>query len=129
MRLILDTHVLLWWIKDDPLLRPRVRAIIADRQNAVLVSVASFWELSIKYRKFGSGDTGTEIWAAALAEGFEPLPVMQNHLAALQSLALVANHGDPFDHLILAQAKAEGAAVITHDRHMAAYGVPCIGVR
>jgi PIN domain nuclease of toxin-antitoxin system len=129
MRLILDTHVLLWWIKDDPLLRPRVRGIIADRQNEVLVSVASFWELSIKYRKFGRGDTGTGVWAAALTEGFEPLPMLQSHLAALQRLALAGNHGDPFDHLILAQAEAEEAAVITHDRHMAAYGVPCIGVR
>jgi PIN domain nuclease of toxin-antitoxin system len=128
MRLLLDTHVLLWWIKDDPKLRTRARAIIADRQNEVFVSVASFWELSVKYRKFGSGDSGTGIWAAALAAGFEPLPVLQNHFAALQRLALVANHGDPFDHLILAQADAERAAVITHDRNMAAYGVPCIGV-
>jgi PIN domain nuclease of toxin-antitoxin system len=129
MRLLLDTHVLVWWIRDNPLLRTRVRSIIADRQNEVLVSVASFWELSIKYRKFGSGETGTGIWAAALAEGFKPLPVMQHHLAALQQLALVVNHGDPFDHLILAQAEAERAALITHDRYMASYGVPCIGVR
>ena len=129
MKFLLDTHVLLWWLNDDPMLRSRIRAIIADRQNTVLVSIASFWELSIKYRKFGSGETGTAIWAAAMEEGFEPLSISPSHLAALEQLVLIANHGDPLDHIILAQAEAEGATVITHDRHMTAYGVRCIGVR
>ena len=129
MKFLLDTHVLLWWISDDPRLRSRIRAIIADRQNTILVSIASFWELSIKYRKFGNGDSGSAIWTAALEEGFEPLSISQSHLTALEHLALIANHGDPFDHIILVQAEAAGAVVITHDRHMTAYGVRCIGVR
>jgi PIN domain nuclease of toxin-antitoxin system len=128
MRLLLDTHVLLWWLEDDPRLRPRVRAIIADRQNEVFVSAASFWELSIKRRKGGIESRGSALWQDAITEGFMVLAVASQHLEALEGLALVAGHNDPFDHMILAQARAERAAVITHDRAMAAYGVPCIGV-
>jgi PIN domain nuclease of toxin-antitoxin system len=128
MKLLLDTHVLLWWLNDNALLRPRVRSVIADSNNTTLISIASFWELSIKARKFGYGDRGSEVWKAALAEGFEVLPIVGKHLEALENLQVVAGHGDPFDHLILAQAAAERAAVITHDRHMTGYGIPCIGV-
>jgi PIN domain nuclease of toxin-antitoxin system len=128
MKLLLDTHVLLWWLEDNPRLRPRVRAIIADRQNEVFVSAASFWELSIKRRKGGIENRGSALWQDAIAEGFAVLAVASQHLEALEGLPLVARHNDPFDHMILAQARAERAAVITHDRAMTAYGVPCIGV-
>jgi PIN domain nuclease of toxin-antitoxin system len=129
MKLLLDTHVLLWWLKDDPQLRSRVRAIMADRENEVFVSAASFWELSIKRRKGGIVDGGSKTWREAVAEGFTALSVLPQHLEALESLPVVPRHNDPFDHLILAQASVEQAAVITHDRAMTAYGIPCIGVR
>jgi PIN domain nuclease of toxin-antitoxin system len=129
MKLLLDTHVLLWWLQDDPRLRPRIRGVISDRQNDVFISVASFWELSIKRRKRGIEESGPTIWRDALAEGFSALAVLPPHLAALEKLPFVSGHNDPFDHLILAQASAERAAVITHDRAMTAYGVPCVGVR
>jgi PIN domain nuclease of toxin-antitoxin system len=129
MKLLLDTHVSLWWLKDDPRLRSRVRAIIADQSNTALVSVASCWEPSIKFRKAGIGDAGSRLWHNAIAQGFEILAITSSHLEALEALPFAARHDDPFDHLILSQAKAEDAVIITHDRAMTAYGVPCIGVR
>lgn len=128
MKLLLDTHVLLWWLRDNPLLRSRARALIADRRNEVLISIASFWELSIKRRKGGIEDGGVKVWHEAATEGFTVLGVSPEHLEALESLPAVPRHKDPFDHLILAQASAEQALVMTHDRAMTAYGVPCIGV-
>ena len=128
MRLLLDTHILIWWQQDRLKLRPRVREIIGDRQNQVFVSVASFWELSIKARK-GKFRSSAEVWRDAQEEGFATLGVTAEHLLALETLPFVSRHNDPFDHLILAQAKAERAVVVTGDRKMIEYGVPCIGVR
>jgi PIN domain nuclease of toxin-antitoxin system len=128
--LLLDTHVLIWWFRDNPRLGPRPRALIADGANEILFSFASCWEASIKDRTGKTIEmTGVELWQSAVAERFVPLAIGAAHLAALEGLPQVAKHGDPFDHLLLAQAKAEGAAIITNDAKMAEYGVPCIGVR
>lgn len=127
MKLLLDTHVLVWWLEDDPRLKSPVRSVIADREHLIFVSVASFWELAIKHRKGGIERSGSSAWRDAIAEGFEVLAVASGHLEALEHLRHIVGHGDPFDHLILAQANSEMATLITADRHMAAYGVPCLG--
>lgn len=128
MKLLLDTHVLLWWLEDNPRLRPRVRAIIADERNTVMVSAASFWELSVKARKGKIDMSGPSTWRQAVAEGFSILEITDEHLNLFEALPMIAGHGDPFDLLILAQAQADEAALVTADRHMAAYGVRLIGV-
>ena len=73
--------------------------------------------------------TGSELWRSASDEPFLPLGVEAAHIESLEVLPRVFRHGDPFDHLLLAQAKAEGAAIMTNDAKMAEYGIPCIGVR
>ena len=129
MRLLLDTHVLIWWFRDNPRLGSRSRALIADEAIEVLFSCASCWEATIKARTGKIEMTGSELWHRATEERFLPLGIEAAHIEALESLPRVHRHGDPFDHLLLAQAKAEGAAIITNDAKMAEYGIPCIGVR
>lgn len=129
MRLLLDTHVLVWWLKDNPRLGSRPRALIADRSVEILFSAASCWEASIKYLSGKFELPGTELWRMAIGEGFACVGIDSSHFAKLESLRTVTGHGDPFDHLLLAQALAEDAALMTADRKMAQYGVRCIGVR
>jgi PIN domain nuclease of toxin-antitoxin system len=129
MRLLLDTHVLLWWQADDPRLGQPVRALIANPDHQAVVSWASFWEISIKHKKGKLLTSGTDAAREALDDQFELLGWRKEHLVALEALPKVEGHDDPFDHLLLAQAKAEDMPLITADRHMTAYGVQCIGVR
>ena len=129
MRLLLDTHVLLWWLDDDPRLRASVRGVIADGQHEAFVSVVSFWELSIKQRKGKLRSGGIEAWKRSLGQGFRFLDIERPHLESLALLPQVQDHKDPFDQLLLAQAETENAALITADRALTQYGVRCIGVR
>ena len=129
MRLLLDTHVLLWWLRDDPLLRPNARAVIADSDGEVLFSIVSCWEASVKNRVGKMEIGGSDLFQQAVEESFLPLGLGSEHLKELDRLPMVAGHGDPFDHLLLAQAKRENATLMTHDRAMTRYGIPCIGVR
>ncbi len=129
MRLLLDTHILLWWLRDNPLLRPKPRAIIADSVGEVLFSVVSCWEASVKYRIGKMELSGSDLFHLAVEERFLPLGLEVGHLEELDRLPRVTGHGDPFDHLLLAQAKWEKATLMTHDREMTRYGVNCVGVR
>ena len=129
MRLLLDTHVLIWWFRDNPRLGSRARALIADGAIEVLFSCVSCWEATIKAQTGKIEMTGSELWRRSTDERFSPLGVESRHIETLERLPQVLRHGDPFDHLLLAQAKAEGAAIMTNDPKMAEYGIPCIGVR
>lgn len=123
MRLLLDTHALLWWLLDDAELPASARRLI-ERAEAVRVSAASIWEVAIKQR---SGKLPELALAAAeLPElirqsGFLPLPVDERHAAAVASLPL--HHRDPFDHLLIAQAQIEQLTLVSRDSQFAAYGV------
>ena len=129
MRVLLDTHVLVWWLKDDPKLGPRPRALIASGSVEVLFSAASCWEASIKHRSGKFELPGSTLFRMAADAGLRFLGIESSHLAQLESLPAFAKHGDPFDHLLIAQTKAEAAALMTADRQMPQYGVRCIGVR
>lgn len=129
MRFLLDTHVLIWWLRDDPRLGPKPRALMADSEAEVLFSVVSCWEASVKARVGKMDITGTELWHFGISEGITPIGVAATHIQEMDRLPQVSGHRDPFDHLLLAQAKVEEAALITHDRALPRYGVPCIGVR
>ena len=128
MKMLLDTHVLLWWLRDDARLRPRIRQVIAGRDNQVFVSLASFWEIAVKVRKGRLDVSAPAVWRDALDEGFSILPITQDHLLAFERVEVIDHHGDPFDILLVAQSKAENAVLVTADRHMGRYGVPCLGV-
>lgn len=129
MRVLLDTHVLIWWLKDDPKLGPRPRSLIANGSVEVLFSAASCWEASIKHRLGKFELSGSTLFRMASDAGLIFVRIESDHLAQLENLPAFAKHNDPFDHLLIAQALVEGAALITADRHMPQYGVRCIGVR
>ncbi len=129
MRFLLDTHVLIWWLRDDPRLGPKPRALIANLDSEVMFSVVSCWEASVKTRVGKMDITGSELGQFAIGQGMRRIGVEAAHIEELDGLTRVSRHRDPFDHLLLAQAKAEKAALITHDRALSEYGVRCIGVR
>ena len=125
MKLLLDTHIMLWWLRDNPKLGQQTKMLIADRRAELLVSVASFWELSIKARNGKFAVPGSVLFDEAQRGGLVPLDVSANHLAALEGIVAQPKHNDPFDHLILAQAIAEDALLVTNDRDLRKYDVRC----
>lgn len=124
MKLLLDTHALLWWLADDPQLGTRGRALIADPGNEVIVSKVSLWEIVVKLRVGKLAADIAEITHAVQRDSFTLLDITVPHLRALSDLPM--HHRDPFDHLLIAQAIAEAAVFMTEDRHAAAYPVQAI---
>ena len=124
MRVLLDTHALLWWVADSGRLSPRARRIVADEANGVLVSAASAWEIATKYRL--GKLPGTEAVALDVAgtigdQGFEPLPVGVRD--AERAGRLPGPHRDPFDRMLAAQALARDLGVVSVDEALDGYGV------
>ncbi len=126
MRLLLDTHVLLWFAGGDERLTGKARQAIADPANEVLVSVVSLWEAAIKVR-IGKLEVDVPSLAANCARaGFGMLDLTPAPVERPMALPLPARHRDPFDHLLLAQAASEGATFVTEDGHARQYGVPIL---
>ena len=120
MNLLLDTHVLLWWLSDDSALGTEARAAIANPETEVFVSAASAWEIAIKVG-LGKLDAPDDLEAALVANSFQPLPIEVAH--ALAADRLPEHHRDPFDRMLIAQAMVEGLTLVTHDRAFGAYEV------
>ena len=125
-RLLLDTHVLLWWLADDPALGAVTRQLIGESRNQVLVSAASIWEVSIKRSK-GLLEVPDDLEALVEDEGFTKLPISLFH--AQQAGALPEIHRDPFDRMLIAQAQAEGLELVTADGIIPQYGVKVVSAR
>lgn len=121
MRLLLDTHALLWWLSDDAQLGQYARDLIADPANDILVSVVSLWEIQVKVRVGKLTADMQEILNEIGGQAFELLPIDPAHLLLLGTLP--AHHKDPSDHLLIAQAIAEGATFVSEDRHTPEYHV------
>jgi len=124
VRLLLDTHVTLWMIVGDRRLPTRARALVEDEANDLVVSVASLWEISIKFGLGRKGPnampvSGPNALAYVRDSGYELLDVRPNHAIAAQDLPPL--HADPFDRLIVAQALVEPLRLITHDKIVASY--------
>ncbi len=124
MRLLLDTHVALWSITADEKLTAKAAALIEDSSNQISVSVASLWEIAIKHATKRKGGRGMPISARKAAAffseaGFEILPASARHIFEVEELDPL--HADPFDRLILAQARAEGMTLLTSDAILAKY--------
>jgi PIN domain nuclease of toxin-antitoxin system len=119
MRLLLDTHALLWWLGDDDRLGPRARRLIEDPGNDVLVSVVSLWEIAVKVRIGKLQADLKEITDAVRQEGFTVLDIATTHLLTL--VGLPTHHRDPFDHLLIAQAITENAVFVSDDRNARHY--------
>lgn len=124
MRILLDTHALLWWLADDPALSKRARTVIANTNNTIYVSAASAWEIATKVR-LGKLPTAADL-AADFAghlerEGFEVLPVSAEH--AIRAGLLPGDHRDPFDRMLIAQSQAENLALISIEGIFDSFGV------
>jgi PIN domain nuclease of toxin-antitoxin system len=119
-RLLLDTHTLLWWLVDDPSLGTAAKKLIADANNSVYVSAASIWEISIK-QSLGKLAVPDDIYDDIEAEDFLSLPIAAFH--GMQAGQLPQLHRDPFDHMLIAQAQAEGLTLITADGVFPQYGI------
>lgn len=124
MHLLLDTHALLWWLSDDPVLGKHARTAIADMRNTVLVSAASAWEVTTNVRLgklSGAAGLAADFAGHMEREGFEPLPISIDHAARAGLLAGV--HKDPFDRVLIAQAQAENLPLVSNEIVFEAYGV------
>lgn len=122
MKLLLDTHVLLWWQRDDRRLNKAARQAIATA-DIVWVSAVSGWEVAIKVA-LGRLRLDEPFHVLVAADDFSELPLTLAHAAALAGLA--PHHADPFDRVLIAQARAEGATLVSHDRALAPYGAKMI---
>lgn len=120
MKLLLDTHALLWFLAGDDRLGEAAKRHLTDTQDPVLLSAAVVWEIAIK-RALGKLVVPEEYLAVALGAGIRPLPVTVDHAAAVESLP--AHHRDPFDRMLIAQAAVEGAAVVSRDEAFRRYDV------
>jgi len=123
MNLLLDTHVLLWWLDDPARLSEAARAAIRDGANVVYVSAATAWEIVIK-KTLGKLDAPDNLDEVLRDCRFTPLPIRVAHALAVQSLPM--HHRDPFDRMLVAQARTEGMTVVTRDPRVLEYTVPTI---
>jgi PIN domain nuclease of toxin-antitoxin system len=124
MNLLLDTHALIWWLEDSPRLGKSARHAVRALATTRTISVVSAWEIVIKIgigRLKLSVDPEESI-PELFFNGFEPLSIQFRHAYALRDLP--PHHSDPFDRMLVAQAKTEGLTILTADPKIAAYGVP-----
>jgi len=123
--LLLDTHILLWWLSDDPLLPAVAREAIASPENEVLVSAATAWEIAIK-QAAGRLEAPADLLEAMEANNFETLPISVAH--ALAAGALPPHHLDPFDRMLIAQARTDSLTLISVDSRFPQYDVDLLPV-
>ncbi len=118
MKILLDTHILLWWLNDDAALSPFERKVIADPDNIVYISSASLWEIIIK-EQLGKVQVAGDLNATLSDEPFEKLAMTSEHVFEIRDLP--NHHRDPFDRMLIAQAIVEGCTLISHDREISKY--------
>jgi PIN domain nuclease of toxin-antitoxin system len=121
MRLLLDTHILLWWLDDSPALPAVAQTAISDVRSEIFVSAATAWEIAIK-QALGKLDFPIARMSEILAEaGCLPLSIHLDH--AIEAARLPLHHGDPFDRMLVAQAQREGLTIVTVDPMIRRYSV------
>ena len=122
MSLLLDTHILLWWLADSPRLSKKARKAIQDAET-VWVSAVSAWEIALK-RSRGLLEAPDNLEATLRARDMQALPLTIAHAAAAGKLPL--HHRDPFDRMLIAQALVESLTLLTADPQQTAYDAPVI---
>lgn len=128
MRILADTHLLLWAAAGSDRLSARARSLLLDPDNDLSFSAASLWEVQIK-ASLGRADFRVDVALlrhGLLANGYEEVPVRGDHAIALVHLPLL--HRDPFDRILVCQARVEGLTLLTSDDEVAAYGTPVLRV-
>lgn len=124
MKVLLDTHVLLWAASEPARIPKRARLLIEDPDNEILFSAANLWEIAIK-RSLGREDFRVDprvLRRALLDNGYEELPITSEHVIHIDQLP--PKHKDPFDRVLVAQATVEGITLLTNDQQVADYPGP-----
>ena len=123
MNLLLDTHILLWWLSDPEKLTPEVRSLIRDGNNTVYVSSVVAWEIAIK-KSLGKLKAPDNLGEIIREENFTPLNITVSH--ALNITSLENHHADPFDRMLVSQAQIESLTIVTRDANISKYPVTMI---
>jgi PIN domain nuclease of toxin-antitoxin system len=128
MKVLLDTHILLWALADSPLLSATARDIVGAESNECFYSPVSLTEISIKHRLHPENMvlSATDARGAFMTAGFRELPFLSRHAAGMDLLP--PHHSDPFDRMLIAQAETEGMKLVSHDDKVALYGATIIQV-
>lgn len=121
MNLLLDTHVLLWWLDDHPRLSGRAKATLADGKNLVFVSAVVIWEIRIK-QALGKLKIPDDFQSVLREQPFETLDITVEHAHAVGDLP--DHHRDPFDRMLVAQAQVERLTLVSHDVSLKRYKIP-----
>ena len=127
--ILLDTHIILWAISKDKRLTNKIRSYLLNPNNDIYYSIASMWETQIKYDRKKLPISGIEFMHYCEESGYHKLPVDDLHvkeLAGLERDESAPPHNDPFDRIMLSQAKAEGFTFLTHDPFFRGYNEPCV---
>lgn len=133
MRLLLDTHILLWTLSDDAQLSEKARKLIQNGENEIYYSIASIWEIQMKYIAHPDrmSFTAEQVSGYCKESGFFLLPVREEHIFYLKNLKRPDDappHKDPFDKIMVCQAMVENMLFVTHDHLIPDYNEPCIYV-
>jgi PIN domain nuclease of toxin-antitoxin system len=119
MRLLLDTHVVLWWLTDDPTLPDEIKTML-DHEPGIYVSPATVWEVAIK-QAVGKIHEPADLPERVVDSGFGELPIKFEHAIVAGRLPMI--HRDPFDRMLVAQARCEGLTLVTRDTDIQKYDV------
>lgn len=121
MNLLIDTHVLIWFLTDDDRLPEKVKQTIESNENSCYTSIASYWEIAIKH-SLGRLELFTDLenlFQIIEDSGFEPLPINKKHI--IENASLEFHHQDPFDRLLIAQAIIEELSIVSKDKQFKKY--------
>ena len=131
MRILIDTHIALWTIADSDALPEKAKALLEDTENEVFYSTASIWEIAIKHKahphQMEISEEGFDLQCSEM--GFQLLRLKREHIYTVKYLAYpddAPKHTDPFDRLMIAQAKHEGMLFLTHDNKIGLYDEDCV---
>ena len=133
MKILLDTHVLLWFFFEEHLLSETVKSEVLKEENEVFYSAVSVWETALKHKAHPDKlhISGREFATLCNDSGFVMLPLTERHIYALETIRKEENtppHKDPFDQVLIAQAKAEGMTLFSHDKKLSYYNEPCVSL-
>ena len=127
MKILIDTHFLIWALMDSPKLTEKERQVLLDSNNEIFYSTVSIWELAIKNKKKKSFEYLPQIVdQLSVKAGFHELKLDKKHIFELATLGDIKNHKDPFDKILLAQAKNESFKFLTRDEHILEYNELCV---
>ena len=120
MKVLIDTHIAIWAVLNNPKLPKQAKDIILDKENDLFYSTASVWEITIKHILHPDRlrINGSLLEKGCEENGYFVLPILNKHVSALETLKRLENaprHNDPFDKIMIAQAKTEGLMFLTHD--------------